>query len=96
MLLVRGRNRRPRACWCREVLDSRDLVGQNMGQYIPTLPGIVGATILGDGSVAPVLDLPELLRARAAGQRLPTAAVQSAQSAAAAPTDKSCWRWTIR
>jgi hypothetical protein len=29
---------------------------------VPKINGVVGATILGDGSVAPVLDLPELLR----------------------------------
>jgi chemosensory pili system protein ChpA (sensor histidine kinase/response regulator) len=34
-----------------------------MGQYIPEIPGIAGATILGDGSVTPVLDIPDLLRA---------------------------------
>lgn len=85
VLLVREETGGLRAVLVQEVLDSRDLVVKNMGQYIPTLPGIVGATILGDGSVAPVLDLPELLRARAAGQRLPTAAVQSAQSITAAP-----------
>ncbi|MBK8183416.1 MAG: response regulator [Candidatus Competibacteraceae bacterium] len=44
-----------------EVLDSRDLVVKPLGRYFPKLPGIVGATILGDGSVVPVLDLPEML-----------------------------------
>jgi len=34
---------------------------------VPRLPGIVGATILGDGAVTPVLDLPELM----AGARRP-------------------------
>jgi chemosensory pili system protein ChpA (sensor histidine kinase/response regulator) len=38
------------------------LVVKNLGRYIPAIKGIVGATILGDGSVAPVLDLPDLLR----------------------------------
>jgi len=85
VLLVREEAGGLRAVLVQEVLDSRDLVVKSMGQYIPTLPGIVGATILGDGSVAPVLDLPELLRARTAGQRLPTAAVQSAKSAAVVP-----------
>ena len=44
------------------VVGSRDLVVKGLGQYIPKLRGIIGATILGDGSVTPVLDLPELLR----------------------------------
>ena len=46
-----------------EVIDSRDIVVKGMGRYISKLHGILGATILGDGSVVTVLDLPELLRA---------------------------------
>jgi chemosensory pili system protein ChpA (sensor histidine kinase/response regulator) len=33
-----------------------------MGRHLPKIRGLAGATILGDGSVTPVLDLPELLR----------------------------------
>jgi len=44
------------------VIDSREQVVKNLGRYIPRLHGILGVTILGDGSVIPVLDLPELLR----------------------------------
>jgi len=44
------------------VVDSRELVIKSMGRYLPKIRGIAGATILGDGSVTPVLDLPELLR----------------------------------
>ena len=73
----RRRKRRPRpmlliradtatcAVLVEEVIDSRDLVIKNLGKYVPKLRGVAGATILGDGSVAPVLDLPELLRAPA-------------------------------
>lgn len=46
-----------------EIVDSRDLVVKNLGQYVPKTQGVVGATILGDGAVAPVIDLPELMRA---------------------------------
>jgi chemosensory pili system protein ChpA (sensor histidine kinase/response regulator) len=49
------------------VMDSRDLVIKSLGKYLPKLRGIAGATILGDGSVAPVMDLPELLRTPARG-----------------------------
>jgi chemosensory pili system protein ChpA (sensor histidine kinase/response regulator) len=62
VILVREEMGAMRAILVEEILDSRDLVVKNMGDYIPKLKGIVGATILGDGSVAPVLDLPELLR----------------------------------
>jgi chemosensory pili system protein ChpA (sensor histidine kinase/response regulator) len=73
VLLVREETGSLRAVLVQEVLDSRDLVVKNMGQYIPQLPGIIGATILGDGSVAPVLDLPELLRTQTTGQHWPAA-----------------------
>ena len=44
------------------VSDSRELVIKSMGKHLPKIRGLAGATILGDGSVTPVLDLPELLR----------------------------------
>ena len=45
-----------------EVTNTKDLVVKNMGHYVSKQAGIVGATILGDGSVTPVIDLPDLLR----------------------------------
>jgi len=45
--------------------DSLDLVIKGLGHYIGKIPGYIGATILGDGTVTPVLDVPELLRAPA-------------------------------
>lgn len=45
-----------------EVMDTKDLVVKDMGKYVSKQEGIVGATILGDGSVTPVIDLPELIR----------------------------------
>ena len=61
-LLVREESDRRRVVFVQEVVDSLALVVKNLGRYIPAIKGIVGATILGDGSVAPVLDLPDLLR----------------------------------
>ena len=43
------------------VIDSQDIVVKGFGQYIPKLHGITGVTILGDGSVKPVIDMPEFL-----------------------------------
>ncbi|MFO1351942.1 MAG: response regulator [Gammaproteobacteria bacterium] len=60
-LLVREESGRNRVVFVDEVIDSLDLVVKNMGRYIPTIRGIMGATILGDGSATAVLDLPELL-----------------------------------
>jgi chemotaxis protein histidine kinase CheA/CheY-like chemotaxis protein len=73
VLLVREETGAIRAVLVQEIVDSRDLVVKNLGQYLPRLNGIVGATILGDGSVAPVLDLPELLRTPAISQPALTA-----------------------
>ncbi len=46
-----------------EIADTRDLFIKSIGQYLNNIKGILGATILGDGSVVPVIDLPELIRA---------------------------------
>lgn len=45
-----------------EVAESRNLVVKKLGVYVGRIDGVIGATILGDGSVAPVVDLPDLLR----------------------------------
>jgi chemosensory pili system protein ChpA (sensor histidine kinase/response regulator) len=45
-----------------EVIDSRELVVKKMGRYLARIRGVMGATILGDGSVTVVLDLPEMLQ----------------------------------
>ena len=44
------------------VIANQDLIVKQLGAYIPDIIGIEGATILGDGSIAPVLDLPGLIR----------------------------------
>lgn len=46
-----------------ELIDTHDLVMKSMGKYVKQVRGITGAAILGDGSLIPLLDLPELLRA---------------------------------
>ncbi|EXJ14502.1 hybrid sensor histidine kinase/response regulator [Imhoffiella purpurea] len=51
-----------------EVLESRNLVVKKLGVYVGKIDGVIGATILGDGSVAPVVDLPDLLRVSAGQQ----------------------------
>ncbi len=45
-----------------KILSSGDYVVKRLGNYIPNIPGILGVTLLGDGMVAPVLDVAELLR----------------------------------
>ncbi len=48
--------------YLQEIVDSRELVIKSMGKHMNNIHGIPGAIILGDGSVAPVLDIPDLLR----------------------------------
>ncbi|MCZ6803454.1 MAG: response regulator [Proteobacteria bacterium] len=48
--------------YIQEIVDTRDLFIKPMGKYLNNIKGLLGATILGDGSVVPVVDLPELIR----------------------------------
>jgi chemosensory pili system protein ChpA (sensor histidine kinase/response regulator) len=45
-----------------EVRDNRDLLVRGLGSYVKNVKGILGLSILGNGAVVPVLDMPELLR----------------------------------
>jgi len=45
-----------------ELVDGRYLVVKRLGDFVPRVRGVIGASILADGSVAPVLDVQELLR----------------------------------
>ncbi|MFC1684064.1 response regulator [Pseudomonadota bacterium] len=74
VLLVRGQTG-VSAVQVQEVLETRDMVVKDLGQYIPRLHGITGATISGDGSVTPVLDLPELLRGGSVARKTPHAEI---------------------
>lgn len=69
-LLVRDDTGRHRIVLVQAVLDSVALVIKPLGRYIPPIPGLVGATILGDGSATAVLDLPELLRTAMPGHTI--------------------------
>lgn len=45
-----------------ELVDGRYLVVTRLRAFVPRVRGVIGASILADGSVAPVLDVQELLR----------------------------------
>jgi len=64
VILVKDDSSSHTAILVQDVIDSRDVVVKSMGPYIPKIPGIIGATVLGDGSVVPVIDLPELMQSR--------------------------------
>lgn len=61
VLLVSNENKIT-AVLVERITDSRDVVIKGLGCYMRKIPGFIGATILGDGTVTPVLDIPELLR----------------------------------
>lgn len=44
------------------IIDGRDLILKDPGRYVRKINGVGGIAILGDGTVAPLLDLAELLR----------------------------------
>lgn len=59
-----------------QVLGSREIVVKAVGPQIASVPGIYGATILGDGRIALILDLAPLVRRHAAQPQLPPAAAK--------------------
>lgn len=92
-LLYRTEAGRLRAVLTGEVSEARTIIVSRLGQYAPSIAGVRGATILGDGRVAPVLDLPELVAARtleAGGSKLdPRALVRNARLPRALIADDS-------
>ncbi|HEY6096370.1 MAG TPA: response regulator [Gallionellaceae bacterium] len=62
VLLTRTESGATRGILVQEVVSGREVVLKNFGRYVPKIQGMVGAVILGDGGVAPVVDLVELLR----------------------------------
>jgi len=61
LLLVRTENG-PVGVVVDELVDGRYLVVTRLRAFVPRVRGVIGASILADGSVAPVLDIQELLR----------------------------------
>ena len=44
-----------------KLIDSRSVMVKSTGKYLPRVHGLSGVTILGDGSLVPLLNVPELL-----------------------------------
>ncbi|OGT91040.1 MAG: hypothetical protein A2514_09230 [Gammaproteobacteria bacterium RIFOXYD12_FULL_61_37] len=61
ILLAQGEDA-PHALLVEAALANREVVVKSLGPWLPAIKGISGACILTDGSVAPVLDLPRLMR----------------------------------
>jgi chemosensory pili system protein ChpA (sensor histidine kinase/response regulator) len=84
VLLTRADNGIATGVLVQEVISDQEVVLKNFGRYVPKIAGTVGAVILGDGTVAPVVDLVELLRTPL--QRLQRKHFASAASLAASRT----------
>ncbi len=69
VLLTRADNGAAKGVLVHEVVSDQEVVLKSFGRYVPKITGTVGAVILGDGTVAPVVDLVELLRAPAQRQQ---------------------------
>ncbi|MDO8989605.1 MAG: response regulator [Sideroxyarcus sp.] len=82
VLLTRADNGVAKGVLVQEVLSGQEVVLKNFGRYVPKINGTVGAVILGDGTVAPVVDLVELLRTPAQRLQRKPLAFARAQDAA--------------
>lgn len=69
ILIVRG-HQGEEALAVQQVVDSREVLLKPLGRYLDGLAGVLGVAILGDGAIAPVLDLPQLLRDEAIYRRM--------------------------
>jgi len=65
------------------IQSGRDLVLKNLGKYLNGLRGVVGASLLGDGRIVPILDLITLLRQQRSETRGESAPLAHAASQAA-------------
>jgi chemosensory pili system protein ChpA (sensor histidine kinase/response regulator) len=61
VLLTRMADGTVSAIMAQEILESREVVMKKFGRYVPRAKGVIGAVMLGDGGVVPVIDLVELL-----------------------------------
>ena len=78
LLLVRSGDLRA-AVAVDQVVGSREIVVKSGGPQLASVPGIFGATIMGDGRVVVILDVAPLVRRHAAQPRDTAPAVQAAE-----------------
>ena len=62
VILVRSSDEQPLALQVDSLMGSREVVVKSLGSQFAKVRGVSGATILGDGSVVVILDLPAMLR----------------------------------
>ena len=76
LLLIRSGDLRAAVC-IDQVVGNREIVVKPVGPQVASIPGIFGATIMGDGRVVVILDIAPLVRRHAAGPRDVAAAPQA-------------------
>jgi len=64
-----------------EIVGNKEIVVKPVGPQITSIPGIFGATIMGDGRVVVILDIAPLVRRHGAQAAQPEAIVQTAEPA---------------
>lgn len=77
LVLVRGSDdRHSMALHVDRLMGSREIVVKTLGAQFSKVPGVSGATILGDGSVVVILDLGALIRSELVIEHQPTNALE--------------------
>ncbi|MBE0485694.1 Hpt domain-containing protein [Marinobacter sp.] len=80
VILVRGAEQ-PMALQVDQLMGSREIVVKSLGPQFSTVRGVSGATILGDGNVVVILDLPAMIRSDILSERQRLANIEKAQEA---------------
>ena len=80
VILVRGAEQ-PMALQVDSLMGSREIVVKSLGPQFGTVRGVSGATILGDGNVVVILDLPAMIRSDILSERQRLAGLEDAREA---------------
>ncbi|MDX1756928.1 MAG: Hpt domain-containing protein [Marinobacter sp.] len=78
VILVRG-SEQPMALQVDSIMGSREIVVKSLGPQFSSVRGVSGATILGDGNVVVILDLPAMIRSDILSERQRLADLTSSQ-----------------
>ncbi|MEX2474132.1 Hpt domain-containing protein [Marinobacter sp.] len=81
VILVRGAEQ-PMALQVDNLMGSREIVVKSLGPQFSTVRGVSGATILGDGNVVVILDLPAMIRSDILSERQRLASLENARESA--------------
>ena len=81
VILVRGAEQ-PMALQVDNLMGSREIVVKSLGPQFSSVRGVSGATILGDGNVVVILDLPAMIRSDILSERQRLADLEKARESA--------------